>query len=170
MKRQLKMRRKRKPKDFLQSEICNFFHLSLSTVHSVIGFTSYMLLCTEWARLYWPGPNKIGFAMTGLSTECVNKNNSPLKALNIKILLFTEYFTKKETSTFYRSWCLLCERTICGKQIKNSALLLCWCQVTSTYICLDETRNPYSGSVQFSLSLFKASSTQGEFWTDFFFF
>lgn len=31
-------------------------------------------------------------------------------------------------------------------------------------------KNPYSGSVQFSLSLFKASSTQGEFWTDFFFF
>lgn len=60
--------------------------------------------------------------MTGLSTERMNKNRSPLKAFGVEILFFTEYSTKKETSTFYRSWCLLRERTASGKQIKNSAL------------------------------------------------
>lgn len=96
--------------------------LYIQYILSQPGFTSYMLLCTEWARISWPGLNETGFAMTRVSTGCVNKNKSPLKAIDIKKIMPYWIFYQKETSAFYRSCCLLYERTTCGKQIKNSAL------------------------------------------------
>lgn len=46
--------------------------LSLQNVLSLSGFTSCMTLCTELGRTFWPSPPKMGVALMGLSTECVN--------------------------------------------------------------------------------------------------
>lgn len=77
-------------------------------MHVIVYRNSYSILTKSYQNVHYYDRVNV--------YECINRRKAPLNALDIKILFFTKYFTEKGTSTFDRSCCLRCERTVCGNQ------------------------------------------------------